>query len=113
MTTLQLPAHHHLARGIYAMYLENRLGDVETDCRDRLHDLAPPIRGASAGTHFHGTHVPVEEPSTASRSDSCTAACDGNCTTRASQTPRHVCKLFRMGSRHYSINVCTTQILNS
>src|SRR5579862_4635602 len=45
MTTLQLTPHHHLASGIYAMYLENRLGDVETDCRDRFHDLTPPIRG--------------------------------------------------------------------
>ena len=38
MTTLQLQAQHHpyLASGINAMHLENRLGDVETDCRDRL-----------------------------------------------------------------------------
>jgi hypothetical protein len=52
-----------------AMHLEDRLGDVETDRRNRLHDLAPPNRGASAGTHIHGTHVPVEEPSTASIPD--------------------------------------------
>jgi hypothetical protein len=32
--------------------------------------LAPPNRGMSAaGTHIHGTHVPVEEPSTASKAD--------------------------------------------
>jgi hypothetical protein len=65
---LQLRAHHHLTSSINAMHLEN-CGDVETDCRDRLHDLAPPNRGASAGTHIHGTHVPVEEPSTASQTD--------------------------------------------
>jgi hypothetical protein len=44
-----------------------RLSDVETDRRNRLHDLVPPNRGTSAGTHIHGTHVPVEEPSTASK----------------------------------------------
>jgi hypothetical protein len=74
MATLQLPTDNCLARSINAMHLEDRLGDVETDCRDRLHDLAPPNRGTSAGTHIHGTHVPVEEPSTASKADSCTAA---------------------------------------
>ena len=69
MATLQLPTDNCLARSINAMHLEDRLGDVETDCRDRLHDLAPPNRGTSAGTHIHGTHVPVEEPSTASKAD--------------------------------------------
>jgi hypothetical protein len=64
-----MPAHYDLAGGINAMYLEHRLSDVDTNCRDRLHDLAPPNRGSSAGTHFHGTHVPVEEPSTASIAD--------------------------------------------
>ena len=37
------------------------LSNVETDCRDRLHDLAPPNRGGFNSTHIHGTHVPVEE----------------------------------------------------
>jgi hypothetical protein len=46
-------------RGIDAVNLENRLRDIETDCRDRLHDLAPPNRGALNSTHIHGTHVPV------------------------------------------------------
>jgi hypothetical protein len=36
--------------------LKYRLGNVETDCRDRLHDLAPPNRGGFS-THIHGTHV--------------------------------------------------------
>jgi hypothetical protein len=31
--------------------------------------VAPPNRGGLNSTHFHGTHVPVEEPSTASISD--------------------------------------------
>ena len=51
------------------MYLENPLGDVETNSRNRLHDLAPANRGGRKSTHFHGTHVPVEEPSTASKAD--------------------------------------------
>jgi hypothetical protein len=34
-----------------------------------LHDLAPPNRGGFNSTHIHGTHVPVEEPSTASLRD--------------------------------------------
>jgi hypothetical protein len=36
--------------------------------------LAPPNRGGLNSTHIHGTSVPVEEPSTASGLDSCTAA---------------------------------------
>jgi hypothetical protein len=32
-----LGANYHLASGINAVNLEDRLGDVETDCRDRLH----------------------------------------------------------------------------
>src|SRR2546429_468469 len=31
------PADHHLTTGINSMNLEDGLGDVETDCRDRLH----------------------------------------------------------------------------
>src|SRR6516225_4797357 len=31
--------------------------------------LAPPIRGSFNSTHVYGTHVPVEEPSTASEAD--------------------------------------------
>jgi len=60
--TLQLPANSHLAGGINAMSLKDRLGDVETDCRGRLH-------GSLSGSweldsvHIRGTCVPVEEPS--------------------------------------------------
>ena len=35
--TLQLATDDHLASGINSVNLEDRLGDVETDCRDRLH----------------------------------------------------------------------------
>jgi hypothetical protein len=31
--------------------------------------LAPPYRGSLNSTHFYGTRVPVEEPSTASKAD--------------------------------------------
>jgi hypothetical protein len=34
---LQLAADNHLTSGINSVNLEDRLGDVETDCRDRLH----------------------------------------------------------------------------
>jgi hypothetical protein len=37
VATLQLAADNHLANGINSVVLENRLGDIETDCRDRLH----------------------------------------------------------------------------
>jgi hypothetical protein len=34
---LQLTADDHLTSGINSVNLEDRLGNVETDCRDRLH----------------------------------------------------------------------------
>ena len=51
------------------MNLKNGLRDIETDCRDGFHDLAPPNRRGPNSTHIRGTHVPVEEPSTASKGD--------------------------------------------
>src|SRR5262245_29931564 len=48
------------------MHLKDRLGDVETDRRNRLHAELLRIVGASNSTHIFGTYVPVEEPSTAS-----------------------------------------------
>jgi hypothetical protein len=36
MAMLQLPTDNCLARSINAMHLEDRLGDVETDCRDKI-----------------------------------------------------------------------------
>ena len=38
------------------------------------HDLAPPNRGGFNSTRIHGTHVPVDEPSTTSTTDSRSAA---------------------------------------
>ena len=38
---LQLPADDHLASGINAMHLKDRLGDIETDCRNYLHAWLP------------------------------------------------------------------------
>jgi hypothetical protein len=49
--------------------LEYRLGDIETDSRDRLHFWLLQIVGGLNSTHIHGIHVPVEEPSTASQAD--------------------------------------------
>jgi hypothetical protein len=69
MASPQLAAEDYLATAINAVDLEYRLGNIETDCRDRLHDLVPPNRGGLIGTHIHGTRVPVEEPSTASTAD--------------------------------------------
>jgi hypothetical protein len=34
-----LTADDHLASGISSMNLEDRFSDVQTDCRDRLHEL--------------------------------------------------------------------------
>src|SRR5580704_10850971 len=55
---LKLTTEDDIALRIDAVNLENRLRDVETDGRDRLHDLAPPNRGGLNSTHIHGTHVP-------------------------------------------------------
>src|SRR4029077_20085461 len=37
VAALQLTADDHLASSINGMHLKDRLGDVETDCRNRLH----------------------------------------------------------------------------
>jgi hypothetical protein len=61
-------AHDHLALRVDTVDLKNRLRDVETDCRDRLHGLLLRIVGAlTAPTSM--ALVPVEEPSTASKAD--------------------------------------------
>jgi hypothetical protein len=36
VATLQLAADYYLANGINSVDLENRLGDIETNCRDCL-----------------------------------------------------------------------------
>src|SRR5271169_1392569 len=46
IATLQLTADHHLASSIHAVDLEDRLGNVETNCRDRLHVWLLRIVGA-------------------------------------------------------------------
>jgi hypothetical protein len=38
IATLQLATDNHLAVSINAMDLKDRLRDIETDCRNRLHD---------------------------------------------------------------------------
>ena len=42
---MRLTADDPLANGINAVHLKYRLGDVETDCRNHLHALAPLNRG--------------------------------------------------------------------
>jgi hypothetical protein len=47
ITPLELTADNHVAIRIDAVNLKNRLRDIETNRRDRLHDLAPPNHGLS------------------------------------------------------------------
>src|SRR5271169_4221120 len=42
ISALQLPAKYHLTIRVNAMNLKDRFRDMETDCRNRSHDLAPP-----------------------------------------------------------------------
>src|SRR5215468_4967148 len=69
MSALQLTADDHLSRRIDAVNLKHRLGDVETDCRDRLHAWLPRNCDRPSDDHFNGTYAPVGEPSTASLAD--------------------------------------------
>jgi hypothetical protein len=41
VATLQLPPNDHLPNSINAVDLKDRLRDIETDCRDRSHEIAP------------------------------------------------------------------------
>ena len=68
MPAFQLTADDHLPRRIHAVYLKHRLGNVETDCRDRSM-ARPHNRDRPSGGHFNGTYAPVREPSTASIAD--------------------------------------------
>src|ERR1022692_2619091 len=77
VTPLQLPADDDLTFRINAVDLENRLGDVETDCRDRLHAWLLQIVGAltahtfmaltcrwrSRPQHHKRTHAPQQTAS--------------------------------------------------
>src|SRR5215467_14269956 len=69
VSSLQLPAQDHLAGRVNSMHLKDRLGDIETDCRNRLHSWLLRIVGTLSGTPHLGTLVPVEQPSTASWAD--------------------------------------------
>ena len=69
MTPLELTTDYYIALRINPVNLKDRLRDIETDCRNRLHNLAPSNRGGLNSTHIHGAHAPVEEPSTASLAD--------------------------------------------
>src|SRR5215475_1736982 len=66
ITAFQLTAEDYIAFPIDTVDLKDRLCDIEADCRNRLHRLAPLNRGGLNSTHIHGAHAPVEEPSTAS-----------------------------------------------
>src|SRR5476649_2317196 len=50
ITTLQLAADDHLAYRIDAVNLKNRLGNVETDCRNLLHGAILQIVVTTAAT---------------------------------------------------------------
>jgi len=66
---LELAADDHVPFRVDAVDLKDRLRDIETDCRHRLHARLPRGRARPIGDHFDGTYVPVEEPSTASQAD--------------------------------------------
>src|SRR4030095_13945147 len=48
MPALQLAADDHLSRPLDAVDLKHRLGNVETDCRDRFHGWLPITATAPA-----------------------------------------------------------------
>src|SRR5262245_35037563 len=66
---LQLTADDNLALRVDAVGLKHRLRDVETDCRDRLHDLLLRIVGDLTAPTSAAVACRVEEPSTASIGD--------------------------------------------
>src|SRR5262249_22973217 len=66
---LEPTANDYITCRVNCVDLKNRLSDIETNCRDRLHVWLLRIVGALNSTHIHGTSVPVEEPSTASKAD--------------------------------------------
>src|SRR6516165_559596 len=69
IATLQLTTDDHLTSGINAVDLEHRFGDIETDCRDRLHAWLLRIVGAPTAPTSMALTCRVEEPSTASQTD--------------------------------------------
>lgn len=65
VSALQLATENDIAVRIDTVNLKNSLRDIETDCRDPLHDLAPPDLWGLSSTHIHCAHAPREEPFTA------------------------------------------------
>src|ERR1700736_357504 len=71
---LELTAHDYITRRVNSVDLKNRLGDIETDCRDRLHvwllrivgaltaptSMALPCRWRSRPQHQKRTHAPQQ-----------------------------------------------------
>src|SRR5215468_2242250 len=54
MAAFQLAADDHIARGVNAVDLKNRLRDIETDCRNPLHGWLPrTVATPSATTQWH------------------------------------------------------------
>src|SRR5712671_7756795 len=49
---LQLAADDHIANGINSVNLKDRLGDIQTDCRNCLHDWLLRMVGALPATPF-------------------------------------------------------------
>src|SRR5262245_20083907 len=66
---LQLTADDNLVVRVDAVGLKNRLRDVETDCRNLLHDWLLRIVGALTAPTSVALACRVEEPSTASIGD--------------------------------------------
>src|SRR6478735_9308820 len=60
---------------------------------------APPNRGSFNSAHIFGTHVPVEEPSTASEPDSCTAAESCASVVAEASMPKDLCRFRSLRGR--------------
>src|SRR6266581_4106593 len=58
VTALQFAPDDHFPFGVDAVNLKNRFCDIETNCRDRLHGLAPPNQVTPLATTVRGTYVP-------------------------------------------------------
>ena len=100
MAPLQLPAENHQTVSIDAVNLKNRLGDVETNCRNRLDGSSSDSR-ALTSAHLFGTPVPVEEPSTASKADIVQHA--------PTEQPLSERPVFRVGARKPKIHITQRQ----
>ena len=68
VTPLELTTDDDIALRIDPVNLKDRLRNVETSVVS-IPGLVFPIGGSFNSTHIRGTHVPVEEPSTASKTE--------------------------------------------